>query len=178
MRRARLVGLCLCCLLAGCLGALGGDAGPSTYNGTVTSVADGDTIDVRLDDGLAETVRLLGVDTPEVHVATSPEEFPGVPNTTAGRACLRAVGENASAFVRTQVDGRLVRLEIDPTADRRGDYGRLLAYVFVGDEHLNHRLVAEGYARVYETTFELRDRFEAAATDARAADEGIWRCRR
>ena len=176
MRRA-LVGLCVCCLLAGCLGALGGDAGPMTYNRTVTSVADGDTIDVRLEDGSVETVRLLGIDTPEVHVPTSPEEF-GVPNTTAGRACLRAVGENASAVVRARVDGRRVRLEIDPTAERRGDYGRLLAYVFLDDANLNRRLVAEGYARVYETTFERRDRFEAAAADARAADAGVWRCRR
>jgi micrococcal nuclease len=178
MRGARLIGLCVCCLLAGCLGAVGGDGAPSSYNGTVTSVADGDTIDVRLDDGSVETVRLLGIDTPEVHVPTNPPEFPGVPNTSAGRACLRAVGTNASAFVRSRVDGRRVHLELDPAADRRGDYGRLLAYVFVGDEHLNHRLVAAGYARVYETEFTRRDRFESAAADAMEATNGVWRCRR
>lgn len=176
MRRA-LVGLCLCCLLAGCFGTIGGDAGPAAYNGTVTSVADGDTIDVRLANGTVVTVRLLGIDTPEVHVPTNPDEFAGVPNTTAGRDCLRAVGENASVFVRSRVEGRQVRLEIDPTADRRGDYGRLLAYVFIDGEHLNYRLVAEGYARVYETTFDRRDRFEAAATDAKVANDGVWRCR-
>lgn len=173
-RVAAPVVLCLAVLTVGCLGG----GGPSTYNGTVVSVADGDTIDVRLADGSVETVRLLGVDTPEVHVPVDPAEYPGIPNTTAARECLRAVGENASRFVHSAVDGHRVRLEFDSVADRRGGHGRLLAYVYRGDRHLNAELVSMGYARVYDTEFAKRDTFHRAAQDAMAENRGIWRCRR
>src|SRR4051812_9874016 len=39
---------------------------------TVTSVVDGDTIKVRLDSGQTITVRLIGMDTPEIHHPTKP----------------------------------------------------------------------------------------------------------
>lgn len=169
--------LTICCLAAGCVGPMGADGAPTTYNASVIGVVDGDTIDVRLPDGREERVRLLGIDTPEVHVETSPGEFEGVPNTTAARECLRAVGENASATVRERVGSRQVRLEIDPLADRRGGYDRLLAYVLIDGTNLNRALVAEGYARVYETEFSERDAFEAAESNAMAADRGVWRCR-
>lgn len=166
-----------CLLAAGCVGVLPSDSAPTTYNGTVTGIVDGDTLDVRLADGTTERVRLLGIDTPEVHVRNEPEHFEGVPNTTDGRACLRSVGQNASAFVADRLRAEPVRLEIDVTADRRGGYGRLLAYVFHEEGNVNYLLVERGYAAVYPTTFELRDRFEAAARTARAADRGVWGCR-
>lgn len=174
MRREAVLGFCLLCLLAGCLGPTDR---PTSYNATVVGVIDGDTIDVRLADGREERVRLLGVDTPEVAGPTSPGEFAGVPNTTAGRACLRAVGENASAFVRSQVDGKSIHLEIDPRADRRGGFGRLLAYVFENGTHLNRGLLARGYARVFDTEFGRRAAFESARDAARAANRGVWSCR-
>lgn len=170
-----LVGLCV--LAAGCVGTLG-DGGADRYNATVISVVDGDTVDVRMADGSTDTVRLLGVDTPEVHVATDPTEFEGVPNTTVGRACLRAVGENATRFTADLVDNRAVTLALDAEADRRGGYDRLLAYVYRGETHLNERLLEEGYARVYVTEFTQLDRFREAAATARSADRGIWRCAR
>lgn len=177
MRPHLVLALAICCLAAGCVGPLGIEGAPTSYNATVIGVVDGDTIDVRLPDGREERVRLLGIDTPEVHVETSPGEFEGVSNTTAGRECLRAVGENASVFVRERVGSRQVRLEIDPVADRRGGYDRLLAYVLVEDTNLNRVLVAEGYARVYETTFSERNAFERAQSDAMTADRGVWGCR-
>jgi micrococcal nuclease len=177
MRRSHvLLGLLLLCgVAAGCVGSLG-DGGADRYNATVVSVVDGDTVDVRMADGSTDTVRLLGVDTPEVHVATDPAEFEGVPNTSAGRACLRAVGENATRFTTQLVDNRAVTLAVDPEADRRGGYDRLLAYVYRGETHLNERLLEEGYARVYVTEFTQLERFRDAAAAARAADRGVWRC--
>lgn len=176
MRPHVALALAMCCLAAGCVGPIATGGDQTTYNGTVTDVVDGDTIDVRLPDGSEERVRLLGIDTPEVHVETSPGEFEGVPNTTAGRDCLRAVGENASEFVSERIGARQVRLEIDPVADRRGGYDRLLAYVFVDATNLNRALVDEGYARVYDTAFEEREAFDAAESTAMAADRGVWRC--
>jgi micrococcal nuclease len=164
-------------LTAGCVEVDTGTQDASTYNATVTDVADGDTIDVRLADGSTDTVRLLGIDTPEVHVENEPEHFAGVPDTAAGRECLYRAGTNASAYVRHRLAGERVRLDVDEQADRRGSYDRLLAYVYHDGENLNRVLLARGHAGVYPATFRLRDRFEATAADAREADRGLWRCR-
>jgi micrococcal nuclease len=142
----------------------------------VTHVVDGDTIDVRFRDGSEDRVRLVGVDTPEVHVATDPGEYPGVANTSAGRACLRAAGHDASNFTVQRVGGESVGLAYDPHTDRRGGYDRLLAYVLLDNESLNYELVRTGHARVYETEFTRRHRYEDAKTTAREAGRGLWGC--
>lgn len=161
----------------GCIEGLPPDGRSTSYDATVTNVVDGDTVEVRLRDGTTDRVRLLGVDTPEVHVPVTPAEYSGVPNTSAARACLRRVGENASDYARGTVEGRTVGLELDESADRRGGYDRLLAYVYVDEHHLNRQLLVRGYARVYETSFSKRESFRDAAETARAANRGFWRCR-
>lgn len=142
----------------------------------VTAVVDGDTVDVRLPNGSTETVRLVGIDTPEVHVENDPAEFEGVPDTDAGRSCLREAGTDASAAATSRLDGETVTLLVDPNTDRRGGYGRLLAYVMQNGTNVNHALVAEGHARVFDTSFALRDSFDSAESDARTAGRGLWRC--
>jgi len=144
---------------------------------TVVDVVDGDTLDVRYRDGTTDTIRLLGVDTPEVHVENDPPEFEGVPDTAAGADCLREGGEAAGAAVRGRVAGERVRVVVDGTADRRDPYERLLAYVVHEGEDLNYWLVASGYARVYDTTFARADRYYGAEADAQAAGAGLWSCR-
>jgi micrococcal nuclease len=146
-------------------------------NATVVDVVDGDTLDVRYANGTADTVRLLGVDTPEVHTDTDPAEFEGVPDTAAGRDCLRAAAEDASEYVRSRLSGADIRVVVDPTADRRDRYDRLLAYVVFDNRTLNYRLVARGHARVYDTTFEYAERFYTAEERAQTAGRGLWRCR-
>ncbi len=178
-------------VLAGCLGAtappdttpaaetaLGTphpETGP-TASATVTRVVDGDTVDVRLSDGTTETVRLLGVDTPEVHSETTPDEYEGVPETAAGRDCLRTSGERASAFADSRLAGSDVELGFGPTSDRRGYYGRLLAYVYVDGEQFNARLVAGGWGRVFDSEIVERDRYLGLETSARSERRGLWRC--
>ncbi|MFB6152135.1 MAG: thermonuclease family protein [Haloarculaceae archaeon] len=161
-------------------GAGAGTLDTSTGDGlsvTVVEVVDGDTLDVRYPNGTTDTVRLLGVDTPEVHVENDPAEFEGVPDTDRGASCLRAVGENASDAVRGRVAGETVRLVVDSTADRRDRYGRLLAYVVDDGRDLNRWLVAGGLARVYDATFRRSEGYYAAESDAQAAARGVWRCR-
>jgi micrococcal nuclease len=143
---------------------------------TVTEVVDGDTVKVRYADGSRDTVRLLGVDTPEVYGSNTPDEYEGVPDTAAGAACLDAAGENASAYAKTRLSGERVRLVFDETSDRRGYYDRLLAYVHVDGESFNYALVESGRARLYESTFTERERYRAAEADARAARRGLWSC--
>ncbi|MFB6101338.1 MAG: thermonuclease family protein [Haloplanus sp.] len=182
-RRGRWV-LVLCLVVtAGCLGGVS-DAPPETTptaaeTGTtarVTDVVDGDTVDVRFPDGREDTVRLLGVDTPEVHVETDPVEFEGVPETTAGRACLRRYGERASEYATATLAGQRVTLRFDAAAGRRGGYDRLLAYVVIDGRSFNAALLGRGYARLYDSAFRERDRYAALERDAREAGRGVWSC--
>ena len=205
------VAVALLALLSGCAG-LGldteldgsGDAAPApdVANGTaatVVEVTDGDTIDVRYPNGSTDTVRLLGVDAPEVHADNDPTEFEGVPDDETGAACLESAGEDASAFARERLLGERVTLVTDPAADRRDRYGRLLAYVHVGEGEstgtatagsgptandttenrtdFNSRLLATGHARVYDSTFSRSDRYYAAESAAQDAGRALWQCR-
>jgi micrococcal nuclease len=147
------------------------------YTVTVTDVVDGDTLDVAYRNGSTDTVRLLGVDTPEVHTSVAPDWYEGVPDTPAARDCLRAVGERASSYVRERLAGETVTLRLDTAADRRGLYGRLLSYVVHEGSNLNHDLLVEGYARLFDSTFGQRERFDDAEQEARADGTGVWSCR-
>jgi micrococcal nuclease len=139
-------------------------------------VVDGDTVDVRFPDGSTDTVRLLGIDTPEVHADPEPEEYEGVPDTDAGAACLRDAGEWASIVLTDRIAGEAVRLEFDPAADLRGGYDRLLAYVVHEETNLNYWLVERGHARVYDAEFTSAGDFYAAESAAQTANRGLWNC--
>jgi len=184
--RDRLLLVCLCALAvtAGCLGAsverdgtgVGGDTNADETAVRVTDVVDGDTVDVRFANGSEDTVRLLGVDTPEVHVENDPDEFEGVPDTEMGRSCLRSQGEAASSFAVDRLADKQVTLRFDPLADRRGGYGRLLAYVVVGNETFNAALLERGHARLYDSEFQQRDEYAALEREARENGRGVWSC--
>lgn len=183
--RPALVAVLALFAVAGCLGAGQstpadpGDAVPADSerrNATVTHVVDGDTVDVRYENGTTDTVRLVGIDTAETRGGTNPTEFEGVPDTQAGRACLAGEADNATSALESLVAGEPVVLAVDAQTDRRDRYDRLLAYVVVDGTNANERLVERGHARVYDTDFTLAETFydhERAAQDAR---RGIWRC--
>jgi micrococcal nuclease len=160
----------------------GADLGPSPtphpatgpqVTAEVVEVVDGDTIKIRYENGSRDTVRLLGVDTPEVHTEVDPDEF-GVPDTEAGRDCLRTWGERASQHAKETLAGETVRLGFDPNEGKRGYYGRLLAYVYVDGESFNYGLVRQGYARMYDSDFVDRPRFESAESEAQTDGRGVW----
>ena len=125
-------------------------------------VTDGDTIRV-LYRGREESVRLIGVDTPEV------------PWYGGSGECF---GVEAARYAKRRLDGRVVRLEFG--ADPRDRYGRLLAYVYVEDELFNLTLVRLGYASAdpVSPNTRLATLFARAQATARTAGEGQWsRCR-
>ena len=135
-------------------------ADPCPLAGTVVEVVDGDTIRVELPSGI-ETVRIIGIDTPEVVHPTEPE------------ACF---GNEASAFAHDTLDGQAVTLELDPTQDERDRYDRLLAHVHVGDTLYAAEAIAAGYGihYVYERPSIHAAELDAAADTAREAGLGIW----
>lgn len=159
-------------------GAMAADIQSTELTATVTDVTDGDTIDVEYTNGTNDTVRMLGVDTPEVYGENDPAEFEGVPNTTEGKQCLANAGENASNYTKNELhQGEQVTLELDPASDGRGDYGRLLAYVLDDGENHNYQLIQTGHARVYDSEFSQSERFYAAESDAQSDRKGLWHCR-
>jgi micrococcal nuclease len=121
----------------------------------VVRVLDGDTIVV---DGVG-TVRYLGIDTPELHHPRKPVE----------RFAARA-----AAFNRALVDGREVRLVTD--REDHDAYGRLLAYVYVGDVMVNAELVRAGDAEsfAFEPNTLHKDLFDRLEDEARDAHRGQW----
>jgi micrococcal nuclease len=138
----------------------------------VTHVTDGDTFDIQYPNGTEDTVRLLGVDTPEVYSEVSPEEFSG-----ANAECLDTWADRATSFVERRVEGQNVRMEFDENEGRRGYYDRLLAYTYIEDVHLNYQLVRQGYGRVYtDSEFVMKNEFLDAEEEARAQDRGLWGC--
>jgi endonuclease YncB( thermonuclease family) len=136
----------------------GGADTPVVLEGTVLRIVDGDTIRVRLGDRV-ERVRYIGVNTPELHHPVRGEE-PG--------------GREAREVNRGLVESRRVRLEID--VQSRDRYGRLLAYVWVGDVMINAELVRLGFAQVMTVPPNVRHQalFVELQRDARAARRGLW----
>ena len=142
---------------------------------TVTRVIDGDTMEIKYANGTEDTVRLLGVDTPETTLSrVSPKEFVGIPDTTDGRDHLFNWGKRATTVAENELEGTQVEMGFDPDSDRRGYFGRLLVYLYVDGENFNERLLAEGYARLYDSQFSLREEFTAVEHDAQATDVGLW----
>lgn len=130
-------------------------------NALVLRAVDGDTIAVRFR-GRTVTVRLIGVDTPE-------SVAPGQP--------VECYALAASRYTARRLEGERVRLELD--VERIDRYGRMLAYVWLGDELFNETLVREGYAVVatYPPNVRYVERFTAAQREARAHERGLWgRC--
>jgi micrococcal nuclease len=129
--------------------------------GVVESVIDGDTLDIDIG-GREERVRLIGIDTPELHTET------GAPECMA---------RDAREFSAAQLPvGTEVRLERDVVG--RDDYGRLLAYVYRRDDDalVNELIVAGGFARplTIAPNDAHRERFVAAAHAAEAVGLGLW----
>ena len=128
---------------------------PSPGPFRLVRVLDGDTI--ALDNG--ETVRLIGVDAPEIH-------HPEIP--------VQRFGQEAAEFLRRFTEGLECTLEYEPT-DIRDQYGRLLAYVFVEGRLVNAEIIRQGYAYAY-TRFPCRRQAEFIVLEheARENQRGLW----
>ena len=151
--------LVLVVALAASCGGGGGASDPSV--GEVTKITDGDTLHVRIG-GQDETVRLIGIDTPESVDPRSPVE------------CFDTeAAAHLAELVPVGTDVRLVR-----DVEARDRYDRLLAYVYRASDDLfvNLQMVLDGFA--VQATFPPNiahvDDFTAAAQDAREADRGLW----
>lgn len=105
-------------------GSTGGGTGDGEL-AQVLNVVDGDTIDVRMSSGKTESVRYVGMNTPE-----------------RDEICYREAKEANRIFV----EGKTVRLVKD--VSDRDRFDRLLRYVYVDTLFVNRALLEQGYAEV------------------------------
>lgn len=126
----------------------------------IARFVDGDTIDVKMN-GATETVRMIGVDTPETHRPNTP---------------VQCYGPQAAEFTKTLIGSNNVRLQADSLDTNRDRYGRLLRYVFLPDGTLiEDKLISEGYGFAYTLfPFEKKDQFLASMTTAQNSHKGLW----
>jgi micrococcal nuclease len=121
-------------------------------------VLDGDTIVVERS-GERDTIRLLGVDTPETRHPTEP---------------VQCYGPEASDHTTRRLLGKSVRLERD--VETHDLYGRRLAYVYVDGERYDDELLRLGYARllVIEPNYLHARTMLDAELDAKRRGAGLW----
>lgn len=139
---------------------------------SVVEVIDGDTLEIRYLNNSLDTVRLLGVDTPEVYSENDPSEFEGI----SSASYLRTWGYKASNYTKALLINETITLSFDKESDKRGYFGRLLAYVVLENGSvLNELLIKKGYARVYEAgEFSKEINYLEIEERARENYRGLW----
>ncbi len=125
---------------------------------SVTRIVDGDTMAV----SSGETVRLIGIDTPETKHPSQPVECFGAQAT-----------QHATELMGP---GTSVRLVYD--VERTDRYGRTLAYVYRDSDDLfiNLQMVRDGFAAMatYPPNVAHVEALRAAEQEARSANRGLW----
>jgi len=162
VRNVRLRAVLVVVLVASVAGWwLGGSHRAAMREVYVVRALDGDTIVVAGGggEGAEETIRLLGVDTPETHHPRKP---------------VQCFGPEAAAFTQAHLEGQWVRLEDD--VERHDIYGRRLAYVYFHGRLFEDTLLTRGYARllVIEPNHAHARTMLDEELDAKAARVGLW----
>jgi micrococcal nuclease len=121
----------------------------------IERVIDGDTVETAAGD----SIRLLGVDTPEIDWENNNFEF---------------YASQARDFTIRHLKGQNVVLEYDK--ERKDQYGRILAYIYQDGQNFNQKLLQNGYATLMlvEPNDKYETEFKAAVAEAREAGRGIW----
>ncbi len=128
---------------------------------SIVKVVDGDTIVVSID-GKDETVRIIGINTPE---------------TVDPRKPVECFGKEASEKATTFLAGKIVSIERDETQDDRDKYNRLLRFVFLQDgTDYGKFMIENGFA--YEYTYHVPYKYQAEYKDveaqAKSSLRGLW----
>jgi endonuclease YncB( thermonuclease family) len=130
-----------------------------TEEGTVTHVADGDTITVITANHTKLRISMVGIDAPETPKGP---KFPGQP-----------YGKEAEAYLTQLVEGKRVTVEIYGV-DR---YQRLLSTIFLDGKDINLAMIEAGLAEVYrgpESGNPYTQQYQAAEETARSARKNMW----
>lgn len=129
-----------------------------------TYVSDGDTIVVADASGIEHSVRLVGINAPEVVHGADPGECFGTESRELARSLLPR--------------GTPVALVADPGLPAADQYGRRLAYVEVNGVDVGRTLLDRGAVVVYELKSQAiptrSTPYRQAERSATAAKAGLW----
>jgi micrococcal nuclease len=132
-------------------------------NAKVLKVIDGDTIRVLINNK-EDTVRLIGIDSPEVVDDEKP---------------VQCFGKEASSKAKEILSSKTIVLESDPTQGNRDEYGRILRYVFLEDgTSFDKLMLSEGYAHEYTfkgNPYKYQSEFIQAEREAKGENKGLWK---
>jgi micrococcal nuclease len=134
---------------------------PSYTYYSVVEVVDGDTVKVNIN-GTTETLRLIGLDTPE---------------TVDPRKPVQCFGKEASNKGKELLIGKKVRVEEDPTQGKRDKYNRLLTYIYTENgTFYNKYMIEQGYAHeyTYNSAYKYQAEFKEAQRLAQQNQLGLW----
>lgn len=136
----------------------------------VTRAVDGDTLVLENN----ERVRLIGIDTPEIHESNKLNR--DAQRSGQDAATIKNLGRQSYEFTKKLVEGKRVRLEFD--VERYDKYKRILAYVYLADgTFVNAKIVEEGYASLmtYPPNVKYADLFLKLYQQARQNQRGLWK---
>jgi len=153
-------------VITGCQAAPGNGYG----NILVTRAVDGDTLVLEN----KERVRLIGIDTPEMH--ESNKLYRDAQRSGQDVESIKRLGRQSYEFTKKLVEGKKVRLEFD--VERYDKYKRILAYVYLEDgTFVNAKIVEEGYASLmtYPPNVKYADLFLKLYQEARQNKRGLWK---
>lgn len=127
----------------------------------IAEVVDGDTIKI-YNDGATVTVRLIGINTPEVVDPRKP---------------VQCYGKEASSKLKELLKNKKVILESDLSQDDVDKYGRWLRYVFFEEgTSVNLWMIENGFAYeyTYENPYKYQKIFKEAEKRAKDLQVGLW----
>ncbi|MBP3943886.1 thermonuclease family protein [Sphingobacteriaceae bacterium WQ 2009] len=126
----------------------------------VRRVVDGDTFIIEDGSKKGGRVRLLGVDAPE--------------SAKSERKEIQFYGLEAKQYLTKLLVGKTVRLTYD--VGKQDQYGRILAYAYLGDHFINADLIKNGYAKTMTIPPNVRnkDYFLKLQREAREKQRGLW----
>lgn len=124
-------------------------------------IVDGDTIVVEINNQEA-TVRLIGIDSPEVYDP---------------RKSVQCFGKEATEKIKELINGNYIILTSDSTQDDKDKYSRLLRYVYLEDgTFINQKMIEEGFAFEYThiVPYKYQAEFREAQKQAKNEKLGLW----
>lgn len=132
------------------------------YEATCIHTIDGDTVDVRLENGERWRVRLLGIDCMETHNLRKMEDQARWLGLSTKE--VAALGTRASRYTKDRLSGKEVTLVIPEGTPVRDPYERVLAYIEVGGEDVGEGLLREGLAETRRESHPRSARYRRVAS--------------
>ncbi|MCS3900419.1 thermonuclease family protein [Methanococcus voltae] len=124
-------------------------------------------------------LRLLGVDTPETYGNNYPDEYITYNGIfISNLTYLKLWGNYAKNYTIDELTNKTVYLIFDKKSDKKGKYGRYLVYIFLENDgryvNFNEELLHNGYARVYISDFELKEKFLKIEENSKKNKIRMW----